>query len=141
MESATSKRIKRDLHNQTQPGIEIDPTPLAGMWVNTNDATSGITRFVLQVKGGRIVVHAFGACDPSPCDWGPVEADVFAADTDSRVANAFNAAYDFGFMKTSLQAHVRQGLLVVAKFDQFTDNSGRSNYFSKEFFYLADRYI
>jgi hypothetical protein len=52
---------------------------------------------------------------------------------------SFSAFYDFGFMETQLQAHVRQGVLIIAKFDRFKDNSGRANYFSKEFFYRAEQ--
>ena len=116
----------------------IIPEPLLGTWLNTNTATHGIASAVLARKGGQIVVRIVAAGDSAPFDWGETAADLFAADASSTEAMAFRAFYDFGFMQTDLQAHVRQGVLIIAKFDRFEDGSGRSNYFSKEFFYRAE---
>ena len=122
---------------QMVAGADIAPGPLVGTWLNTNSATQGITRAILAIKGQQITLRIFAAGDP-PLDWGETDASVFATDTSSTEAMAFSAFYDFGFMETQLQAHVRQGVLIIAKFDRFKDNSGRSNYFSKEFFYRAE---
>ncbi len=54
---------------------------------------------------------------------------------DGRQAAAFSAVYDFGFEEVRLQANVKLGVLVVASFNRFRDESGRSNYFGREFFY------
>jgi hypothetical protein len=139
MESAKASRISggRRILDSHPGGAAIDPQPLVGAWMNTNTGSRGITKVSVSTKDGGVVVRAFGACEPSPCDWGESYADVFADDPDSIEGNAFNAFYDFGFMEIRLQAHIRQGLLVVAKFDRFKDNSGRANYFSKEFFFHA----
>jgi|SRR5215471_13565307 len=139
MESAQASRIGegRAIQVLHPGGAVIDPRPLAGSWINTNTGTRGIARVAVSVKDGGVIVRAFGACDPAPCDWGEAYSEVFADDPDSAEGNAFNAFYDFGFMETRLQAHIRQGLLVVAKFDRFKDDSGRANYFSKEFFFRA----
>ena len=122
---------------QMVAGADIAPGPLVGTWLNTNSATQGITRAILAIKGQQITLRIFAAGDPT-LDWGETDASVFATDTSSTEAMAFSAFYDFGFMETQLQAHVRQGVLIIAKFDRFKDNSGRSNYFSKEFFYRAE---
>jgi hypothetical protein len=120
------------LRSEEQPGTgaPIAPEPLLGEWVNTNSATRGIA--------SAILVRIVAAGDSGTCDWGEAAASLFAADTSSSEAMAFSAFYDFGFMETQLQAHVRQGVLIIAKFDRFKDSSGRSNYFSKEFFYRAE---
>ena len=122
---------------QMEAGAGIVPEPLIGTWLNTNTATQGITRAILAVKDERIVLRIFAAGDPA-FDWGETGTSFFATDSSSTEAMAFSAFYDFGFMETQLQAHVRQGVLIIAKFDRFKDNSGRSNYFSKEFFYRAE---
>ena len=114
------------------------PPRLAGEWLNTNSAARGITRIVLAVEGGELVMRAFGACEPSPCDWGEVATCFFAKERCYYESMAFTALYDFGFMESQLLAHVKLGVLVVAKFDRFKDGSGRSNYFSREFFYRMD---
>jgi len=123
--------------------------PLLGTWLNTNSATQGITRAVLFAKDGQFKLQILAAGHPGPCDfgetsasffdWGETSASFFAVDASSTEAMAFSAFYDFGFMDTRLQGHVRQGVLIIAKFDRFKDTSGRSNYFSKEFFYRTDQ--
>jgi hypothetical protein len=45
---------------------------LVGTWVNVNAATRDIVKIVLTNSGGSLGVHAFGACSPTPCDWGQV---------------------------------------------------------------------
>ena len=117
----------------------IIPEPLLGTWLNTNPTTMGIASASLTRTGGQVLVRIIAAGSPDPYDWGEAAADIFAGDTSSAEAMAFSAFYDFGFMETQLQAHVRQGVLIIAKFDRFKDNSGRSNYFTKEFFYRAEQ--
>lgn len=115
----------------------VAPGPLLGTWLNTNSATHGITRAVLANKDGRVVLQILADGDRDRPDWGEAIASIFAADSSSTEAMAFSAFYDFGFMETLLQGHMRQGVLIIAKFDRFKDVDGRSNYFSKEFFYRA----
>ena len=50
----------------------------------------------------------------------------------------FLAVYDFDFMQMSLAANMNKGLLIIASYNTFRDGSGRSNYFSREFFYRAE---
>jgi hypothetical protein len=118
-------------------GNSIHPEPLLGTWLNTNTATRGIASATLTHKDGQTVLRIVAAGDPGPHDWGETAASLFSADASSSEAMAFSAFCDFDFMETQLQAHVRQGVLIIAKFDRFNDSSGRSNYFSKEFFYRA----
>jgi hypothetical protein len=130
----------------TYPGVQeqtiatgsIRPEPLLGTWLNTNTTTRGVSLAILSRQSGQIMVRIVAAGDSGSHDWGETEANLFAADASSSEAMAFSAFYDFGFMETQLQAHVRQGVLIIAKFDRFKDSSGRSNYFSKEFFYRAE---
>ena len=119
-------------------GRSVTSEHLLGTWVNTNTASRGIIKVALAASKGEVALKVFGSCDPEPCDWGEVVANVFASDIHSTEAMAWSASYDFGFMDTQLQAHIRQGVLIIAKFDRFKDDSGRLNYFSKEFFYRID---
>jgi hypothetical protein len=117
----------------------IAPEPLLAAWLNTNSATQGITKAVLVKDDGNVVLQIFAENNLQLGDWGKAVASIFAAESSSTEAMAFSALYDFGFMETVLQGHVRQGVLIIAKFDRFKDNSGRSNFFSKEFFYRAEK--
>src|SRR2546423_6884271 len=119
-------------------GNPIAPESLLGTWLNTNGATRGISKALLARKGTQVILRILAAGGQEHYDWGETNASFFAADIGSAEAMAFSAFYDFGFMETQLQAHVRQGVLIIAKFDRFKDNSGRSNYFSKEFFYRPE---
>ncbi len=117
--------------------VALDVTPFLGTWLNTNSATRGIAKIILENRGNTLTVHAFAACEPAPCDWGEIQAETIYADRIlSHKGIAFTALYDLGFMESHLQANVNQGLLVVASLTTFQDGSGRSNYFSREFFHL-----
>lgn len=114
-------------------GTELDLSLLLGDWRNTN-ARGTIARIVIAPIGpmgpigpiGPITVH---------CDWGAVPAPVFAFEFDNRQAGAFLAVFDFGDREVRMQANVKLGVLVVVTLNRFRDESGRSNYFEREFFY------
>ena len=109
----------------------LDLKDLLGDWRNTN-ANGGIARIVCEPAGeGRLRVH----CSSAVQDWGVVEAPAFAFTFDAKQAGAFSAVFDLGFEEVRLQANVKSGVLVVATFNRFKDDSGRSNYFEREFFY------
>ena len=115
---------------------EIDPAPLLGEWVNTNTATRGIEKVIINRTGDGVFIRVFGAWSPSSCDWGEARADVlYSTGVQSSDVMAFSAMYDFGFLETRLEANLSLGLLVIANLNTFKDGSDRSNYFSREFFY------
>lgn len=113
----------------------LDPKLLVGSWQNTNRQSKGVAHLRVSRAGALSV---FGAAQPSPVAWGEVTCEWFAKDPASTEAMAFSATYNLGFMQTHVQANVKQGVLVVAWFTQFNDDSGRSNYFSREFYYRED---
>lgn len=114
----------------------LDLRPLTGLWQNTNPASRGIVRLEIAARDGGLRVRAFGAGSPEPFDWGEVAASVLYADgLRSGKGHAFLASYDFGFQESHLQCNLSQGLLIVAAFNVFKDGSGRSNYFSREFYH------
>lgn len=114
----------------------IDVSQLLGTWVNTNTKSKGISQLVISRAQDGLTVNVFGACDGSPQGWGEIKIDfIYAKNAGSQDPMAFTAFYDFGFMETRLQANMSLGLLVVAGLNTFKDDSGRSNYFSREFFH------
>lgn len=137
--SCTRAEDHLDNHLDAAPaGGAIDPAPLLGTWWNTDKESPGIVRIDIAADGDAVSIHAYGAGSagsPGPLDWGAVRGDLYADGVASRTAAAFGALYDFGFLRTHLQAKVNRGVLVVAVFNQFTDGSGRSSYFNREFYY------
>ena len=113
----------------------VDPTPLVGTWLNTDKATPGIVKLILAVRDGSFVVRAFGANGTTPYDWGEVDGAVYSSGVDSDEGMAFTASYRFGFLETILAVYLKSGILVLDSFNAFDDDSGRSDYFSREFFY------
>jgi hypothetical protein len=123
---------------ETAVATALDFSVLLGDWRNTN-RDGGIARIVCSTgRDGGLRVQCYGRVDPSPRDWGTVEAPVFAFTFDSTQGGAFLAIFDLGFLEVRLQANVKAGVLVVATFNRFDDESGRSNYFEREFFYRTN---
>jgi len=122
------------------PGpFEVDSLPLLGTWINTNTATPGIAKVIITGRAGDVSIRVLSASGPTPRDWGEADVDVlYAAGVHSLAAMGFVAAYDFDVVETQLEANSSLGLLVIATFNTFTDRSGRSNYFAREFFYRQE---
>jgi hypothetical protein len=141
----TSRSTETDIaisRLEDQPGIQsredFSIEQFYGDWRTTNVASRGIARIKIAPRDGGLVVHAFGVSPHDLCDWGEAQAEVFIEGGYPSRIRAFRAVYDFGFLETHLQAKTERGVLVVASFNRFKDQSGRSSYFSREFFYCAN---
>ena len=123
---------QRELLGITEPhvGIVASPLPLVGTWMNADHATRNLVRVMIAANGNEITVHAFGACTPTPCDWGQVNGLVYADNVAVAPAVAFTASYTFAFKVTAIVGYLQNGALFVETFDHFTDNSGRADYYS-----------
>ena len=103
-----------------------------GVWVNPS-ATGGLAKLVIGGTAAAPVVHGFGQCSPTPCDWGRVRGITYGATVSSTVGDNVLAPYTFGFKHTQLAITFRhpikgQDTLTVTSYNEFTDGSGRSNY-------------
>jgi hypothetical protein len=56
---------------------------LLGNWTNVDSNTRDIVRNLITDAGGAIQVQAWGACSPTPCDWGTVKATPYAPNVSS----------------------------------------------------------
>ena len=81
-------------------------------------------------------VQAFAVGPEGLIDWGSTSVKVFAGLPTSRVAAGFTCLFDFGFVETELQGMIMKGLLVLAQFHRFKDNSKRADYFVREYYAL-----
>src|SRR5688500_10878010 len=108
---------------------ETSYTALLGTWINSNLDTNSIARVVMSEANGKLQLQVFAMGPDGLIDWGPSEAQVFAAGPLSRAAAGFTCHYDFGFAEARLQAMIMKGLLVLAQFHFFKDDSGRADYF------------
>lgn len=126
-------RIPDDGPDRADP---LDLGPLLGVWRNANHQTWGIAKVDLFERDGRVWAHAWAA-DPRAGvtnDWGEAPLDGVYADgpLSSRVC-AYRVRFDLGHARTHIQANMLHSVMVCAAFTTFTDDSGRANYFSREF--------
>jgi hypothetical protein len=112
----------------------VGPGAVVGTWNACDAATRNLVRVVIAASGSAITVHAFGACTPTPCDWGAVPGLAYAANVSSSAAIAFSAHYKFSFKEAIVTGVLDNGSLVVETFNHFTDGSGRSDYYTKGYF-------
>ena len=120
---------------------DIDPAALLGTWINSNLDTNSIARVKILDVDGKLQLQVFAMGPDGLIDWGTAPAQVFAGGPASHTGVGFTCRYDFGFAETRLQAMIMKGLLVLAQFHLFKDDSGRSDYFLREYFALShDRF-
>jgi hypothetical protein len=119
-----------------RPRVEAgaNPTMLTGTWVNTNPRSRGIVSMEGRIDGNLLRIRIRGAAETDTVDWGETAAAVYHERNDEGLEQPFVASYDFGTTRVALQGFLRQGVLVILAFTKFDDDSGRANYFSKEFF-------
>ena len=127
-------RIEDQSSSEMQTQDDTTIAQFVGNWITTNPNSRGIARVIVTPQEQGLLVHAFGAGQPEFHDWGIVQARVLADGPASTRIRAFHTVYDFGFLESYLQAKTEKGVLVVATFNRFKDQSGRSSYFSREFF-------
>jgi hypothetical protein len=123
---------------ETDPAIAgaLETSSLPGIWINSNPDTKGIARLVVSESNGNLSIQAFAIGPEGLIDWEATELAVFASTPTSRAATGFTCLFDFGFAETELQGMIMKGLLVLAQFHRFKDESKRADYFLREYFAL-----
>jgi len=118
----------------------LDASRLTGRWVNTSRETGGIAECLIERSGERfkLTLLAVGAGEQIP--WPEVEVSGLAnlEEEAGQRAYALAAEFNHGFMRSRVYIRVNKGVLVIVLFNSFRDQSGRSDYVTREFFYRAD---
>jgi len=114
----------------------IDDDLLLGTWINSNPDTTGIARLVMSKAGEKLTLQTFAVGPDDLIDWGNTDVTVVASSAASRAGAGFTCVYDFGFAETRLQGMIMKGLLVLAQFQSFKDDSRRAGYFVREYYAL-----
>ena len=133
-----SDRVETDATSEK----EIDLSAFPGTWKNANPDTKGIARLEMSTDGTKLSLRVFAIGPDGVIDWGPAtNVGVYTSTQTSRVGAGFTCRYDFGFAETELQGNINKGLIVLAQFHKFKDESKRVDYFTREYFALShDRY-
>ncbi len=121
---------------ETEPiaNRDIDRSAFTGNWVNSNPDTNSIARIKVFEKNGELQLQVSAIGPDGLIDWGPVRAEVFASGPASRTGAGFACRYDFGFAEARMQGMIMKGLLVLAQFHIFKDDSKRASYFLREYY-------
>ena len=112
-----------------------------GTW-KPSVVSNNLVKVVIGGTPAAPSVHAYGACSPTPCDWGAVRGITYGATISTLRGTTQLAPYTFSFKKTqlllkySILADDTERLTVVA-YSEFTDGSGRSNYVVTQTFVRA----
>ncbi|GAA4459590.1 hypothetical protein [Phytohabitans houttuyneae] len=137
----------------------IVPDRLLTRWRNTDAGTTGISEVELHLRDGQTHLRVTAVGPDGSIDWGdapvrlytdisvtgggrsaadptvdgrptPHYADVSATDG----GPALFATFDHGFMRVHMQARFNIGILPFVMFNEFSDDSGRQDYFQREVF-------
>ena len=119
----------------TATPAQAAPSPFVGTWINSDPNTRGIVRLRITQGVHGLGVQVFGACVPTPCDWG-LEGLTTYGDNVSDPDHKFGtAAYSFDFKQTAMTFQLLDAnTLLVDDYSMFTDGSGRENYHTREIF-------
>ena len=124
-------------HIELDPITHIDPKSLVGHWINSNPDTNSIARINITEANGKLHLQVFAVGPDGLIDWGTATAEVFAPNPASSAGAGFTCTYDFGFAEARFQAMIMKGLLVLAQFHTFKDDSNRANYFLREYYAMT----
>lgn len=119
---------------------KLSADKLIGRWVNTDPDTRGIASIVIERNGEDFSVSVSGKGTNGLIDWPRTRATALAnlEEEAGQRAVALAADFDLRFMRAETYLRVNKGVLVIVLFVTFQDNSGRSNYLNREFFYRRD---
>jgi hypothetical protein len=116
-----------------------NPASVLGRWLNTNRETRGLAECVIAQDGAGITVSITGAGENEPVAWPTVRTTVLAnlEEEAGQRTIALLADFNLGYMTVATHIRVNKGVLVIVLYATFRDDSGRSNYLNREFFYRS----
>lgn len=126
----------RDLDPALLDSDAVSDNRLAGRWLNTDQNTRGLREITIE-RGEQFSVSAIGAGTDGPIPWRANSVRPLAnlEEEAGQRGIALIADFDFGFMVAQTYLRINKGVLVIVEFNTFQDDSGRTNYVTREFFY------
>ena len=126
-----------DLNQSLYDPVTETLEKLCGRWLNTNRETRGIAECAVERDGDLIKVSLVAVGEDGLITWPTVVAHPLAnlEEEAGQRTGALLATFEFGFMRVETHIRVNRGVFVIALFVTFLDDSGRSDYVNREFFY------
>ena len=138
-----TQTLEFKLNGQLDPALSDPATKtlhadkLIGRWLNTNSETQGVAEIIIEQDGAHFFVSVLGVGESGLIAWPRTEATALAnlEEEAGQRALALAVDFDFGFMRAETYLRVNKGVLVIVAYYIFLDDSLRSNYLNREFFY------
>lgn len=138
-----TQTLEFKLSGQLDPALSDPATrilhadKLIGRWLNTNPETQGVAEIIIERAGDSFFVGVLGVGEDGLLAWPRTEATALAnlEEEAGQRALALAVDFDFGFMRAETYLRVNKGVLVIVAYYIFLDDSRRSNYVNREFFY------
>jgi hypothetical protein len=117
-----------------------NPASVLGRWLNTNRDTRGIAECTVVQDKDEFVVSITAVGDNEPVPWPKARAKVFAnlEEEAGQRTVALTATFNLGYMTAETHMRVNKGVFVIVLYVTYHDDSGRSNYLNREFFYRSE---
>lgn len=117
-------------------GKPLQISAFCGDWLNADrSGACGVLGITLTEQEGTLWVRGLGNAKPAAYVWHRVHTPSFAPDPASHHAWGFLADYDFGFVRTIVAGYYKTSVLVATTYNTFQDGSGRTPYWTREFFH------
>jgi hypothetical protein len=138
LEFRQSSHLNPELSDPTKR--QLTGEKLIGRWTNTNHETKGMAECVIARDGDHYSISILGVGKDAPIEWPTTRATTLAnlEEEAGQRTVALVANFDLGFMLAQTQIRINRGVLVITLFNSFKDDSGRSNYVTREFFCQHD---
>lgn len=118
------KNLAENLDSGVVKSAPTTQSKLVGTWYDPNSNA----KIVIISFLGNLYVRVYGACSPTPCDWGYSPAIAYATTVSNNVATGFTTDYDHGFATRIVTGKLVSGRLVVDIFTVMNDS--RKNYYT-----------
>jgi hypothetical protein len=113
----------------------LDLSQVEGDWVSTTGLAGGVSGFRARGHDGSLLIGASGYGATRGGDWGEVPAQAFANTLrHGQTCTAFIATFDNAGVRTQLESYLALGLATGHAFHRFAEDSGRRDYFTREFY-------
>jgi hypothetical protein len=117
-------------------GKPLQISQFCGDWLNADHSGAcGMVGVTLTEQEGSLWVRGLGMAKPVGYAWPRVHTPSFAPDPASNQAWGFLVDYDFGFLRTIVAGYYKTSVLVATTYNTFQDGSGRTPYWTREFFH------
>ncbi|MGH3388536.1 MAG: hypothetical protein ACRDOO_06630 [Actinomadura sp.] len=111
-----------------------DPARILGTWTILDSANMTISSLECALVDGEFAVRAYGPEPDRPVDWGTASAQLYADGANPGEPPSFLADFELEDRRVHLQGRYYLGVIAGAQYHEFTDDSGRPDFMTRDVF-------